>query len=95
MKIKPIADSDQARDGKVANGKDGAATAAKNKCDTYDEHQMTLAQLAERHAESAIEVAAPTKSRGLSADEAAKRLARDGPVSGIGPPFIVCECRIN
>ena len=89
MKVKPIADwwhqhvdhKDPETGDAKKNGADPGmnAEAAKSKCDTYDEHHMTLEELAERYP-GVIDVGHPTKSKGLTQAEADNRLARDGPV---------------
>ncbi|CAM6005006.1 unnamed protein product [Sphagnum balticum] len=50
------------------------------KCATYDEHNLTIEQLAARFPASQIDVAHPAKSRGLDRSVAQLRLTEDGPV---------------
>jgi hypothetical protein len=65
---------------KRKNGDAAGGEVSLSKCATYDEHNMTLEQLAARYPNSYIDLEHPAKSRGLNTNVAKARLAEDGPV---------------
>jgi hypothetical protein len=68
--------------GKKAENKNGKAAETpvnlSSKCTTYDEHTMTIEELAARFVTSHIDIGHPVKSAGLDSAVAAARLAADG-----------------
>ncbi len=75
-----------------AIGKAASQVQLSSKCTTYDEHTMTIDELAARFVTSHINTEHPVKSAGLDSAVASARLAKDGPV---GPVRVGCGLQLE
>uniref|UniRef100_F1KSV6 Sodium/potassium-transporting ATPase subunit alpha-4 n=1 Tax=Ascaris suum TaxID=6253 RepID=F1KSV6_ASCSU len=73
------------------NGRVNAADIRRNEessrslSNTFKEHQLTIAEIAQCYASSRINIDSPSSSKGLTTEEAETRLAKDG-LNALAPP---------